>query len=80
MNRCPSCPVTASQAEAVDLDLTEEDIEHIRTLAKDPQIGERLVNSIAPAIYGWHNIKLALALAMFGGEAKVQPTKKACTE
>lgn len=32
--------------------------------------------SIAPSIYGWRNIKTALALSMFGGEAKQQPKKK----
>lgn len=29
-----------------------------------------IINSIAPSIYGHHNVKTALALAMFGGEAK----------
>ena len=51
-------------------ELTEEDIAEIRTLGKTPGIGNRIFASIAPSIYGHPFIKKALALAMFGGEAK----------
>lgn len=50
--------------------LTDEDIRAIVQLSKDERIGERIFASIAPSIYGHDNIKRALALAMFGGEAK----------
>jgi DNA replicative helicase MCM subunit Mcm2 (Cdc46/Mcm family) len=50
--------------------LTEDDERAIRTLARDPHIGQRIVQSIAPSIYGHDNIKLALALSLFGGVAK----------
>ncbi|KHN03280.1 DNA replication licensing factor mcm2 [Glycine soja] len=50
--------------------LTQEDIEEIENLAKDPRIGERIVKSIAPSIYGHDDIKTAIALAMFGGQEK----------
>ncbi|KAL8481927.1 hypothetical protein ACS0TY_027626 [Phlomoides rotata] len=50
--------------------LTQEDKEEIEKLAKDPRIGERVVKSIAPSIYGHDDIKTALALAMFGGQEK----------
>ncbi|KAK4535058.1 hypothetical protein CDCA_CDCA03G1083 [Cyanidium caldarium] len=53
-----------------DVELTEDDEQAIRRLAAEPRIGERLVASIAPSIYGHTNIKRALALALFGGEAK----------
>ncbi|GMI89841.1 MINICHROMOSOME MAINTENANCE 2 [Hibiscus trionum] len=50
--------------------LTQEDKEDIERLAKDPQIGERIIKSIAPSIYGHEDIKTAIALAMFGGQEK----------
>ncbi|KAK4836622.1 hypothetical protein QYF36_025501 [Acer negundo] len=50
--------------------LTQEDKEEIEKLAKDPRIGERIVKSIAPSIYGHEDIKTAIALAMFGGQEK----------
>ncbi|XP_044460633.1 DNA replication licensing factor MCM2 [Mangifera indica] len=50
--------------------LTQEDKEEIEKLAKDPRIGERIIKSIAPSIYGHEDIKTALALAMFGGQEK----------
>eukprot|EP00054_Salpingoeca_dolichothecata_P010895 m.60530 g.60530 ORF g.60530 m.60530 type:complete len:898 (+) comp19194_c0_seq2:73-2766(+) len=51
--------------------LTDEDVREIRAIA-DEHIGEKIVRSIAPSIYGHEDIKLALALAMFGGQAKDQ--------
>lgn len=49
--------------------LDEEKIK-IKNLSKRSDIGKLIINSIAPSIYGHHHIKTALALAMFGGEAK----------
>ncbi|KAK3015217.1 hypothetical protein RJ639_006855 [Escallonia herrerae] len=50
--------------------LTQEDKEEIEKLSKDPRIGERIIKSIAPSIYGHEDIKTAVALAMFGGQEK----------
>lgn len=50
--------------------LTEEDISSIIGLSKDHRITDRIVASIAPSIYGHEYTKRALALAIFGGEAK----------
>lgn len=50
--------------------LTQEDKEEIEKLAKDPRVGERIVKSIAPSIYGHEDIKTGIALAMFGGQEK----------
>ncbi|KAI8566371.1 hypothetical protein RHMOL_Rhmol02G0035500 [Rhododendron molle] len=49
--------------------LTEDDKEEIEKLSKDPNIGEKIIKSIAPSIYG-QDIKTAIALAMFGGQEK----------
>jgi DNA replication licensing factor MCM2 len=50
--------------------LTEEDKRRIRELSRDPRIGERIVDSIAPSIYGLKKVKRAIALSMFGGREK----------
>jgi DNA replication licensing factor MCM2 len=52
------------------VELTEEDKQYIRGLSREPNIGRKIVNSIAPSIYGHQYVKKGLALAMFGGEAK----------
>lgn len=50
--------------------LTEEDEHEIRALSRDPQIVDKIINSIAPSIYGHTDIKTAVALSLFGGVAK----------
>lgn len=50
--------------------MTEEDEQEIRKLSKDPQIVDKIINSIAPSIYGHTDIKTAVALSLFGGVAK----------
>ena len=50
--------------------LTDDDINAIIKMSKDHRISERIIASIAPSIFGHDYIKRALALALFGGEAK----------
>ena len=50
--------------------LTEEDERQIRELSRDPAIVDKIVNSIAPSIYGHEDIKTAVALSLFGGVSK----------
>ncbi|EFX02877.1 DNA replication licensing factor mcm2 [Grosmannia clavigera kw1407] len=52
--------------------LTEEDEQAIRKLARDPQVVDKLIASIAPSIYGHMDIKTAVALSLFGGVAKTR--------
>jgi len=51
-------------------EITEEDKKEIKRLSKQNNIQQRLINSIAPSIYGHKFIKRALSLAMFGGVPK----------
>ncbi|ONK58662.1 uncharacterized protein A4U43_C09F15380 [Asparagus officinalis] len=62
--------VTKKQDLFAAYKLTDEDKAEIEKLSKDPRIGERIVKSIAPSIYGHEDIKTAIALAMFGGQEK----------
>lgn len=62
--------VVVKDSKQIVESLTDEDISTIIKLSKDHRIGERIFASIAPSIYGHGKIKCALALALFGGEAK----------
>ncbi|KAI9922245.1 hypothetical protein PsorP6_001688 [Peronosclerospora sorghi] len=50
--------------------LTADEEKQILRLSKQPDIAQRLINSIEPYIYGHHQVKTALARALFGGKAK----------
>jgi replicative DNA helicase Mcm len=54
-----------------EIDLSEEDVEKIKEFSKDPNLFKKLINSIAPSIYGYKEIKTALLLQLFGGTKKV---------
>ena len=53
--------------------ITAEDEEQITTMARDPQIYEKLTSSIASTIYGHPDIKKAIACLLFGGSPKKLP-------
>ncbi|EJK45417.1 hypothetical protein THAOC_35968, partial [Thalassiosira oceanica] len=50
--------------------LSEADRREILELAADPNIGRRIVASIAPSIYGHEHVKMALAMSLFGAVPK----------
>ncbi|KAK9464788.1 MCM2/3/5 family-domain-containing protein [Lipomyces arxii] len=49
---------------------TEEDEREVRLLSKDPRIADKIIQSIAPSIYGHDDIKTAIACSLFGGVHK----------
>ncbi|KAM0688609.1 MCM DNA helicase complex subunit [Conglomerata obtusa] len=69
-------PVFSTIIEAITVEKKEDeidlkcDVKEITNLSKHPQIKNLILNSIAPSIYGHKNVKLAIALAMFGGQRK----------
>jgi DNA replication licensing factor MCM2 len=65
--------VVKSHDQLAGFRLTEEDEREIRQLSKDPQIVDKIINSIAPNIYGHTDIKTAVALSLFGGVSKEAP-------
>jgi replicative DNA helicase Mcm len=50
-----------------------EDEEKILELAKDPWIHRKIINSIAPSIYGYDHIKETIMYLLFGGVPKTLP-------
>lgn len=64
--------VEPRQQEFEQLELTDEEKEEIREMASDENIFDRIVNSIAPSIYGHERVKEAIALQMFAGVRKTR--------
>jgi replicative DNA helicase Mcm len=50
-----------------------EEEEQILSLAKDPKVHRKIMDSIAPSIYGYDHIKEAIMYLLFGGVAKSLP-------
>ncbi|MEM4540267.1 MAG: minichromosome maintenance protein MCM [Archaeoglobaceae archaeon] len=61
------------QQEYEEFEITEKDKEEIIKLANSDDIYEKVVKTIAPSIYGHEDIKLAIALQLFGGIPKKLP-------
>ncbi|MFA5360865.1 MAG: LAGLIDADG family homing endonuclease [archaeon] len=59
--------------EFSEVDITKEEEDEIKKLAKNPQIYEMLAQSVAPAIYGHETVKESIALELFGGVTKHLP-------
>jgi len=49
---------------------TSEEIARIHELAKDPWIHQKIIQSIAPTIYGYEEVKEAIMYLLFGGVPK----------
>ncbi len=54
------------------VEISEEDEKEILEIANDPKGYDKLVNSIAPSIYGYEKVKEALLLQLMGGVRKVR--------
>lgn len=62
--------ITKQDDKMAVANLTDEDVREIIKLSKDEKIGERIMASISPSIYGHEDIKRAITLALFGGVPK----------
>ena len=58
------------EQEFEELELSEEDEAKILELSKDPHIHDKIINSTAPSIRGYRDVKEAIALQLFGGAVK----------
>ncbi len=58
------------EQEFEELDISEEDEAKILELSKDPHIHDKIINSTAPSIRGYRDVKEAIALQLFGGSVK----------
>jgi len=65
--------ITPLESTYDDLDINEEDERQIEELAQDPELFNKLRDSVAPSIWGYGEIKESLVLQMFGGVRKISP-------
>jgi replicative DNA helicase Mcm len=63
--------VERESSEYEEVQISDEDVETIRSLSRDPEIYSKLVKSMAPTIFGMDLIKEAVILQLFGGVRKV---------
>ncbi|MFQ5891920.1 MAG: minichromosome maintenance protein MCM [Candidatus Methanofastidiosia archaeon] len=61
------------EKDIAEIELSEEDRVQIQELSSDPFICDKIINSIAPSIYGLKEIKEAIALLLFSGVRKILP-------
>ena len=59
--------IEMAEIEYMDLEISDEDEKAIKELASDKNIYDKLIDSIAPGIYGYREIKEAIVLQLFGG-------------
>jgi len=55
-----------------EIEISKDEENEIKELAKDPLVYEKLINSIAPSIYGHEKIKEAIILQLMSGVRKVK--------
>ena len=62
--------IKAMEEDFSDISITPEEKEEIIQLSKDPQVHGKIINSLAPSIYGHERVKEALMLQLVGGSSK----------
>ncbi len=65
--------IEIEEQEFDELEISPEDEEAILKLSKDPRILNKMIGSIAPSIYGYEEVKQAVALQLFSGVVKNLP-------
>ncbi len=62
--------IEAVEEDFFDIKISKEEEQQILDLSNDPKIYDKLIESIAPSIYGYERVKEALVLQMMGGVMK----------
>jgi replicative DNA helicase Mcm len=72
--------IEANYVESVEetfyeVEISEEEEKEIIELSEEPELYSKLINSVAPSIYGYERVKEALILQLVGGVRKVRSDK-----
>jgi len=78
LNRSFDFIITANNVEVQSyeddvFEITDEDIEQINELSKDPYLLSKMIKTLAPSLYGADTIKEAALYLLFGGVRKSRP-------
>lgn len=65
--------VSSKEESYMDVKIDSATEAEIKKLSEDPEIYAKMIDSIAPSIYGHDKVKEALILQMFGGVRKKRP-------
>ena len=65
--------IELAEKEIEEIEISKEDEKEILDLIKQPNIYEKLVESLAPSVYGNQEIKEAILLQLFGGASAELP-------
>ncbi len=65
--------IEIGEKEFEEVAISEKEEKIILELSKDPEIYDKISQSIAPSIYGMQDVKTAISLVLFGGIAKEMP-------
>jgi len=65
--------IEISEKGTEEIQISPEDERAIKELSKDPLLYQKIFSSIAPSIYGYEEIKEAIAYQLVGGVTKVMP-------
>src|SRR3972149_9833927 len=57
--------IEVEDKEFKDIEISKEEIEEILVLGRDPEVYKKVIRSIAPSIYGYDEVKEAMALQLF---------------
>ena len=66
-----STEITEQEFEEIEISVEEEKL--LLELSQSPEIYEKIIRSIAPSIYGYEEVKEAMALQLFSGFPKSLP-------
>ena len=67
--------IVTEESNFEEIEITKDDIKIVKQLAEDKKVFEKIASSIAPSIFGYHEIKEAIALQLFSGVRKVREDK-----
>ncbi len=61
------------EEEFGQISISPAEAEQIKEMSRDPMVYQKLLESVAPSIYGHERVKEALVLQMLGGIKKIRP-------